>query len=80
MLSNKMIGLDDEFDRLVQIVERMKEEVANAEMRLEASHDQAEEAKNVGCLSDLDGWTEGWKGNGADNISFSSTFKLNRMI
>ncbi|ORY22449.1 HEC/Ndc80p family-domain-containing protein [Naematelia encephala] len=44
-MDNASIALDDQLDRLAQAVERQKEEVANREMKLKVSHEQAEEAR-----------------------------------
>lgn len=46
-LGNQTIGLDDDYDRLGQTVERQKDEVGTLEVKLKFVHEQAEEAKNV---------------------------------
>ena len=46
-LGNETIALDDEYDRLGQLLERQKEDVGEKEFRLKVEHEKAEEAKNV---------------------------------
>jgi len=46
-LQDDAIALEDERDRLVQDVERQREDVARREMRFKIVSDQAEDAKNV---------------------------------